>query len=101
MKRDYIMKSSNLTKFENLISEMSLEEMNKAVSIFNSVREANKKAATRIAKIRFNIGSKVLVSGHEASGVYTIVDIRRTKCSIKHEETGKLYTCGLNQIVAV
>ena len=91
---------SNLTKFENLISQMTSEELRSAVSIFNDVLEVTKKEDIRLAKNQFTTGSKVYLAGHENDGVYTVVDMRRTKCSVKNDLNGMRYSCSINMLIA-
>ena len=94
------MKSANLSKFEKLISQMTAQELNKAVSIFNVVQAATKKEAIRSAKNQFTTGSKVYLSGHEDEGVYTVIEMRRTKCSVKNDLNGIQYSCPINMLIA-
>ena len=94
------MKSANLTKFENLISNMSAAELNSAVDIFNETQKRTRRQSINAAKKKFNVGSKVYLSGHESDGVFTVTDMRRTKCSVKNDTNGMRYTCSINLLIA-
>jgi hypothetical protein len=94
------MKSANLTKFENIISNMSADELNAAVSIFNATQKQHRRQRTSAAKKKFTVGSKVYLNGHESDGVFTVVDMRRTKCSVQNDTNGMRYSCSISILVA-
>ena len=94
------MKSANLTKFENLISNMSAEEINAAVDLFNATQKRKRSQTISAAKKKFDVGSKVYLTGHRSDGTFTVVDMRRTKCSVQNDTNGMRYSCSISMLTA-